>query len=632
MPNRQDHRRTIPQGYWRRQALRRRPALLLLILIAAAAISFSAPVHSDRWLNDAKYLSSDDLKGRGDGTPELDKAADYIADQFRKTGLDPLPGGFFQAFTATVGSEMGKDNQLLETAPKSQSYHLKQDFLPLTFSATGEPSGGVAFVGYGITAPEYNYDDYKGIDVSGKIALALRHEPQENDDNSIFRGRQMTRHAEFATKAINARAHGAIALLVVNDPVNHSGSDDQLVPFGAAAGPNDVGIPVLQVKQTAVNGWMKETGQSLEQLQKSIDRDLTNHSFRLPANFRLTIHTDVHQKREKLKNVVGVLRGSDPKLRDQYIVIGGHYDHLGDGSQGGSLAPSEIGEIHHGADDNASGTAGVMELARMLEPERDHLRRSILFMTFAGEELGLLGSAHYVEDPMVPLDNTIAMLNLDMIGRVNNNKLFVGGVGTSPIFRKLVEEENSQSSKFDLDFSDLGYDASDHMSFGRNKVPVMFFFSGLHADYHRPSDTWDKLEPFETGMVLELVARVARRIDATDERPPYTPPPARNTRTASGRGGDNGQGGGYGPYFGSVPDFGQSENGVKFAEIREGSPAAKAGIKAGDVLIQFDGKNIGNLYDFTYALQAKKAGDEVEVTVLRNGQKVTASVKLTPRD
>jgi Peptidase family M28/PDZ domain/PA domain len=625
-----------PRARWRaaRRPWALRPWLgrLLLAVLAAACVAATAPVHSDRWLNDVKYLASDELKGRGDGTPELDKAADYIADQFRKAGLEPLPGGFFQPFSATTGAELGKNNQLAETAPKSQRYRLKEDFLPLTFSGSGEPSGAVAFVGYGITAPEYNYDDYRGVDVSGRIALVLRHEPQENDENSIFRGRQMTRYAEFASKAVNARAHGAIALLVVNDPVNHPGSEDRLVPFGSASGPNDIGIPVLQVKQDVVNGWMKPTGQSLESLQKAIDRDLSNHSFLLPASFRLTIHADVHQKREKLKNVIGVLRGSDPRLRDEYIVIGAHYDHLGDGSQGGSLAPSQIGEIHPGADDNASGTAGVMELARMLAPERDHLRRSILFMTFAGEELGLLGSAYYVQQPLVPLDSTIAMLNLDMVGRVTNNKLFIGGAGTSPGFRKLVEEEN-QSSQFALDFSDLGYDASDHMSFGRNRVPVLFFFSGLHADYHRPSDTWDKVKPLETGMVLELVARVVRRIDSTDARPAYTPPPGRNPRYATASAGpDQGGPGGYGPYFGSVPDFGRSEKGVKFAEIREGSPADKAGLKAGDVMIQFDGKDIGDLYDFTYALQEKKPGDEVQVTVLRNGQAVKASVKLVPRD
>ena len=612
---------------FRPSQLRLRLAQVLLLILAVCTVAVAASVRPDRWLEDVKFLSSDALKGRGDGTPELDQAAAYIEDQFRKTGLEPLPGGFLQPFTAITGADLGKDNQLTARTPESHSYKLRQDFVPMSFSASGEVRGEVLFVGYGITAPEYNYDDYKGVDVKGKIALVLRHEPQENEEGSVFRGRQLTRHAEFVSKAINAREHGAAAILFVNDPVNHAASD-QLVPFGAAGGGNNSRIPILQVKQAVVNSWLKGTGNSLPELQKAIDRDLTNHSFLLPATLQVTIHADVRLRNASLKNVIGVLRGSDSKLRDEYIVIGGHYDHLGDGEQGGSMAPSQIGKIHHGADDNASGTAGVMELARIFSQEKKQLRRSILFMAYAGEELGLLGSAHYVEHPLAPLDHTVAMLNLDMIGRVNNNKLYVGGVGTSPGFRKLVEEEN-QSTKFDVDFSDLGYDASDHMSFGRREVPVMFFFSGLHADYHKPSDTWEKVEPAETAMLLELVASVARRIDQSTERPAYTPPPARGRRNA---GRDAGEQAGYGAYFGSVPDFGQSGPGVKFADVREGSPAANAGLKPGDVLVKFDGKEIGDLYDFTYALQGKSPGDEVAVVVLRGGQEVQASVKLGRRE
>lgn len=602
-------------------------AQVLLLSLAVGTLAVAASVLPYRWLEDVKFLSSNALKGRGDGTPELDKAAAYIEDQFREAGLEPLPGGFLQPFTATTGADLGKGNQLTARTPESRSYKLRQDFIPMSFSASGEVRGAVLFVGYGITAPEYHYDDYKGVDVKGKIALVLRHEPQENDESSVFRGRQLTRHAEFISKAINAREHGAAAILVVNDPVNHS-SGDQLVPFGAAGGGSNSRIPILQVKQAVVDSWLKGTGKSLPELQKAIDRGLTNQSFLLPANLQVVIRADVRLRNASLKNVIGVLRGSDPKLRDEYIVIGGHYDHLGDGEQGGSMAPSQIGKIHHGADDNASGTAGVMELARIFSQEKKQLRRSILFMAYAGEELGLLGSAHYVEHPLAPLENTVAMLNLDMIGRVNNNKLYVGGVGTSPGFRKLVEEEN-QATKFDVDFSDLGYDASDHMSFGRHQVPVMFFFSGLHADYHKPSDTWEKVQPAETAMVLELVASVARRIDQSTERPLFTPPPARSQRNA---GRDPGEQAGYGAYFGSVPDFGQSGPGVKFADVREGSPAGVAGLKPGDVLVKFDGKEIGDLYDFTYALQAKSPGDEVAVVVLREGREIQATVKLGRRE
>ncbi len=607
-----------------------RPFLFAVLLAVSAALA--APVSSSRWLDDVKYLSSDELRGRGDGMPELNTAADYIANEFRKAGLERVDQSYFQPFVAATGVELGSDNHMARLEPQARPYRLRQDFIPLSFSASGDVTAPVVFVGYGITAPEYNYDDYRGVDVRGKIVLMLRHEPQQEDDHSVFGGRQMTRYAEFVSKAITARQRGAVALLVVNDPLSHSG--DALVPFGSSSGTSDVGIPVVQVKQDVAEAWLKAVGKDLEDLQKAIDADLSNHSLVLPASLKLNVHTDVRQQHSDLKNVAGLLRGSDPKLRDQIIVIGGHYDHLGVGDQGGSMAPAQRGQIHHGADDNASGTAGVMEMARIFSAERDHLRRSILFMTFAGEELGLLGSADYVQEPLLPLDRTIAMINLDMIGRVQKDKLYVGGTGTSPGFRNLLEEENAASG-FQLDFSDLGYDASDHMSFGRNQVPVLFFFSGLHSDYHKPSDTWDKVEPLETARVLELVARVVRRIDQTDERPAYTPvtrPSRGAARASNDPGNSSGQTGGYGPYFGSVPDFAESERGVKFAEIRDGSPAAQAGLRAGDVLVKFDGQEIRNLYDFTYALQAKQPGDQVPVVVLRSDKEIQATVKLARRE
>ena len=591
---------------------------LVLLALVLCPLQASAPIRGDRWLADAKYLSSDELKGRGNGSPELDKAADYVAGQFKAVGLEPLGGSYFQPFEATVGADMGPNNSLvLGGAPPH--YKLRQDFLPLSMSDSGEYSGGLAFVGYGITAPEYHYDDYSGIDVKGKAVIVLRHEPQENDENSIFNGKRFTRHAALYSKAINARNHGAKAMLLVNDPLNHS--DDRLIGFGEG-GDQDMGLILFHVKREVAEQLLKQAGQSLATLQGAIDRDLSNHSFQLPSTVQVKLHADVDIRRATLKNVVGYLQGSDPKLRQEVIVIGGHYDHLGLGGKE-SMAPKLIGQIHHGADDNASGAAGVMELARTMTADGPKPRRSVLFITFAGEELGLFGSANYVEHPLLPLSQTIAMMNLDMIGRARQNKLFVGGVGTSPGFRRLVEEENKNPS-FQIDFSDSGYDASDHMSFARKGVPVIFFFSGLHADYHKPSDTWDKLEPEETARVLELVTRIVQRIDAADERPPYV-----RVRDDKRYGG--GDSGGYGTYFGSIPDFGESTKGVKFADVSDGSPAAKAGLRGGDVLIEFDGKPIQNLYDFTDALSARSPGDEVTVVVMRGEEKISVKVKLASR-
>ena len=604
--------------------------VLLLLAVFHGSLLAEPSVRGDRWLADAKYLSSDRLKGRGNTIPELDEAASYIAEQFRKAGLEVLPGGAFQPFEANVGAELGTDNNLAMLSPSARSYKIQQHFIPLSMSGSGERSGALAFVGYGITAPEYGYDDYDGIDVEGKVVLVLRHEPQETDESSVFRGRRFTRHAGLVNKAINARNHGAVAMLLVNDPLYHKGDEDTLVRFGRGGGPSDLGVLAVHLKRAVVEQWMSEAGKSLLELQEAIDRDLTPRSFHLPPTIQVKLQADVRHRKRTLKNVAAFLPGSDPDLRDEIIVLGAHYDHLGLGEQN-SLVPRQAGQIHNGADDNASGTAGLLELARAFGAERGQLRRSLLFLAFAGEEIGLLGSAHYVEEPLVPLGRTIAMLNLDMIGRVKQNKLYIGGVGTSPGFRSLIEQENvEQENKgpaFQIEFSDAGYDASDHISFNRKQVPVLFFFSGLHADYHKPSDTWEKLEPENTARLLELVSRVVRKIDAEDERPQFTQ--VRRRRRARG---GAGEGGGYGPYFGSIPDFGESDKGVKFADVREGSPAAQAGLQAGDILIEFDGNEMRNLYDFTYALRGKSPGDEVPVVVLRDTQEVRAVVKLGRRE
>jgi hypothetical protein len=617
------------------ETVRRRPAwrtlpLVLLALVAAAGIA-SGHIRSDRWLEDVKYLASPALKGRGSGSPELNEAANYIAEQFKKTGLETLNGSYFQPFEAVIGAELGQSNQVALLGSSRRTYRMRQEFVPLSFSGSGDKTAGVVFVGYGITAPEYNYDDYAGIDVTGKVVLVLRHEPQEQDNQSIFRGREITRYAGLVSKAITARNRGAAAMVLVNDPVPHT--NDRLIGLNQIDGPSDIGIPVIQVTQAVANDWVRRAGRSLEDLQKAIDKDLSKQSFALPPDVEVRVQTDVRQRKAALRNVVGYLPGTDPAVRDRIIVIGAHYDHLGLGEQD-SLAPNAAGQIHYGADDNASGTAGMMELARFFSEEANRPRHSLLFMAFSGEERGLLGSAHYVESPMIPLDRTVAMMNLDMIGRVSRNRLYIGGVGTSPQFRQWIQEEN-QGLGFQLDYSDSGYGASDHMSFVRRNVPVLFFFSGLHADYHKPTDTWEKQLPAETAKVLDLVSRVVKKVDATNEKLEFVrvqrqqQPRDHGVAAPGEQTGDPGPG--YGAYFGSIPDFGEVERGVKFADVRDGSPAAQAGLRPGDILISFDGKEVRNLYDFTDYLRAKRPGDEVPVVVLRGGQEVRATVKLGSR-
>lgn len=613
-----------------------RTAVLLATLSASIAIwpardsvlaKETKPAFSARDFQEAvRILSSDKLKGRGNGSKELDKAARYIARRFRKSGLTPGGdhGTYFQRFLMTVGAELGPKNSLeYEASGAKRSLRLREDFIPFSFSEAASVEAPVVFAGYGITAPDLHYDDYKGIDVKDKIALVLRHEPQEDDEKSVFAGKQLTTHAEIVSKAINAKNHGAAGMILVNDLGNHPGQGDELIKFGALAGPEEMKLVAVQVKAAAVEEWLKPSDRTLDGLRQAIDKDLSNHSFALDPSLRVSLAADVKRVRRQVANVVGVLPGHDAKLKDQAIVLGAHYDHLGLGDQH-SLAPSLVGQVHHGADDNASGTSAVMELAHGLARQNPRPSHTIVFVAFAGEETGLLGSNYYTRHPAVPLDRTLAMVNLDMVGRVSKNRLYVGGTGTSPGFRKLVEEANREVG-FELNYSASAYGASDHMSFAVASVPVLFFFSGLHSDYHKPSDTWEKINAAEGARVVELAADVMRELDRLTEKPQYV-------RVADPAAAAAGGGGGYGPYFGSVPDFGEVEHGgVKFADVRDGSPAAKAGLAAGDVLIEFDGKKIDNLYDFTYALRAHKPGDKVAVTVLRNGERLTREVTLEVR-
>jgi hypothetical protein len=324
-----------------------------------------------------------------------------------------------------------------------------------------------------------------------------------------------------------------------------------------------------------------------------------------------------------VNNVLAYLPGKT----DEYIIVGAHYDHLGYGNYD-SLAPSQIGQIHPGADDNASGTAGVLELARLFAPFKGQLPRGILFASFAGEELGLLGSAEWVKEPTRPLDKAVAMLNMDMIGRIKDEKVYIGGVGTGSTFQATLAKAES-GFPFRIENSAGGYASSDHTSFVAKRIPVLFFFSGLHSDYHKPSDTWDKINAPDAARLLDMVAKEMLQLDESSERPQFvTVVEPKNPHEGMA---SSGGGGGYGPYFGSIPDFGQAEKGVRFSDVQPNSPAAKAGLRAGDVLVKFGDKTIMNLYDFTDALRSSKVGDVVEVTVERDGKPLQASVTLEQR-
>jgi hypothetical protein len=600
-----------------RVKLPRRAAIITAIALLAAASTPIPQADPNRYLSDIKALASPDMEGRGAGTKGLSRAEHLIEKRYQELHLDPAGvNGYSQPFNVVTGARLKSDNRCsIQDGGSKKELKTEQDFVPFSFSSSGGVSAPLIFAGYGATADEFHYDDYAGLDVKDKVVVVLRYEPSGFAEKSGNHG--LTQHSQLITKAINARNHGAKALIVLNGKLG-DGEEDLLTRFGSVSGPENVGIVMAQAKNAIADAWFQSAGKSLRDLQEQINSSSKPASFAVPDTLHVSLNIDIETTRATVNNVLAWLPGQS----DEYVIIGAHYDHLGRGNFD-SLAPAQIGQIHPGADDNASGTAGVLELARLLAPQRGQLKRSILFMNFAGEELGLLGSSAWVEDPTKPLAKAAAMLNMDMIGRIKDDKVYIGGVGTGSTF-KAVLEQAQKDAPFKIEYSAGGYSSSDHTSFVTKKIPVLFFFSGLHSDYHKPSDTWDKINSASAAKLLNMIESVAVQLANAQEPPTFQV--VAEDKPATGGGG-----GGYGPYFGSIPDFGEVETGVKFSDVKPNSPAAKAGLKAGDILIQFGDKPIKNLYDFTDALRRSKVGDVVEVKVLRDGRPVTASVKLEQR-
>ena len=592
------------------------PFVLAATFVLIAANSPAPKADPDRYWNDVKSLASPDMEGRGAGTKGLTKAEHLIETRYKQLHLDPAGvKGYAQPFTVITGARLKSDNGcVVHSGASKTELKTSQDFVPFSFSASGEVDSPLVFAGYGATADEFHYDDYAGVDVKDKIVVVLRYEPAGFAQKSGNNG--LTQHSQLITKAINARNHGAKAIVILNGKLG-DGEEDLLTRFGSVSGPENVGLVMVQVKNAVADEWFKAAGKNLKDVQDEINNTTKPNSVALPDSLHLALKIDIETTRATVNNVLAWLPGKS----DEYVIIGAHYDHLGRGNFD-SLAPSQIGQIHPGADDNASGTAGVLELARLLAPERGQLKRSILFMNFSGEELGLLGSAEWVKDPTRPLAKGVAMINMDMIGRIKDEKVYIGGVGTGSTFKPILEQAQKEEP-FKIEYSAGGYASSDHTSFVSKKIPVLFFFSGLHPDYHKPSDTADKINAPSAAHLLDLVESTVVQI-ANADQPPAFQVVAEDKPSGGG-------GSGYGPYFGSIPDFGQTENGVKFSDVKPNSPAAKAGLRAGDVLVQFGDKPIKNLYDFTDALRRSKVGDVVEVKVLRDGQPMAVNVKLEQR-
>lgn len=490
----------------------RRSLQLGVGLLVLAEFSRAAPaIDATRYVKDVRYLSSSAFDGRGSGSAGLDKAANFIARQFAKAGLRPVgSNGFFQPFPVSVRSTLGDKNSFSYCLSGTGRTLDSDEFLPFNFSGEGKADGQIVFAGYGITAPEYSYDDYAGIDARGKIVVVMRHEPQEYDNGSAFEGRIYTEHSQWFSKAWNARVHGAKAMIVVNDVLNHS--SDALEPFVSLVGPADPGLLVVQVKTSVADSWFEAAGKSLRSTEEAIDNEGKPQSFAFPDTLEVSLSVHVQHVAKNIRNVVGYVPGET----SEYIVIGAHYDHLGHGEQF-SLAPNMVGTPHPGADDNASGTAGLLALARWFG-SRPKMKRGVVFVAFAGEEIGLLGSSYYVHHPLLPLQNATLMINMDMIGRIRDRKVMVtGGAAGTALHKALLRLEPKYDLKLQLDDGGV-YGSSDHTAFKTKLIPILFFFSGLHSDYHKPSDTWDKIDGPDAVRLLRLIADLTAEVAAGGDR------------------------------------------------------------------------------------------------------------------
>ncbi len=591
-----------------------------------------------RLRDDVTYLAADEREGRGPGTRGIEEAADYISFVFKSAGLKPVPGaeGYFQPFILSGSPTLGKTQELgfAGADGKKVEGHFKDDFTPLAIGTEGSlKQVPVVFAGYGITAKDpgekLDYDDYAGIDVKNKAVLIIRREPRDNDPNSPFAGRRTSRFATFQHKATNAYQHGAVAILMVNDRLSVEGKKDDLLRFDAPGAQAISKLPYLMLRRELADRLLAAAGQpALARLEAEIDENLKPQSRELKG-WTLDGKVAIDHNEIRTKNVIGMIEGVGPHA-DETVIIGGHYDHLGRGGlASGSLAFLSR-DIHNGADDNASGTAMVLELARRMGARRDPPPRRIVFMAFSGEERGLLGSQYYVEHPLIPLASTVMMFNCDMVGRLNDkDELTMIGTGSTPGADELCKVLGKSAGLTIKTISGMtdGFGGSDHQSFYPKNIPVLFAFTGLHRQYHRPSDDSNLINYSGMARIADYLELLLLDVVRRPVRPEFTrmaerrgPRPVDTARA------------GTSVYMGTMPDYAETnEPGMKIQGVSEGSPAEKGGLKGGDVIVRIGDKKIGTIHDFMETLSAHKPGDKVDVVVKRDGKEVKLSITLGSR-
>lgn len=594
--------------------------LRLIAAVALLVTASAAPHAQSQSRTRIETLASEKFEGRLTGSPGEKLAADYIISELKRIGAKPLPGmtDMRMPFTFTAGSKDGGSTVSLTQGGQVEKFAAPANVMALSFSDTLEATGTVVFAGYGLVVPEsqnFGYDSYTGLDVKDKVVVVLRYFPEDADQQT----RQiLSRYADLRYKAQAARQRGAKAMLVVTGP--RSPNAGELVPMSFDTAIAGSGIAAASITGATAKGIFAAAGKQLEAVQKELDGGNPHVAgFAIP-NVTITVKADVVRQQQTGNNVVAYLPATSPVtgVSKPWVAVGAHYDHLGRGTTGGSLADkADLSKVHHGADDNASGTATVLAIAEALS--KQPRKRNLLVGLWSGEELGLLGSNAFVTKPPVPLDQLDGYLNFDMVGRVADNKLTVQATGTSTMWPKILEQANVMAG-FDLISQEDPYQPTDVGSFNQAGVACLTFFTGAHVDYHKPSDTADKINYEDLDRVGQLATAIVKRLMDSNDVPQFTKV-EQKTEGGGGRAGLR-------LFTGTIPDYASEVKGLLLGGVIGGGPAEQAGLQKGDVIVEIAGQSITNIYDYTYALELLKIGQPAKVVYTRGGEKKETT--LTP--
>lgn len=579
-----------------------------VLFIVSCAPKYNPQITVDDLKADIEYLASDSLKGRKAGGEGDSLAATFIQSKFEEIGLDLLYDNGLQKFTLVTSAEAGNGN-IFKVG--DQSYEVKTDFLPYAFSANTSVTAPVVFAGYGIEVDQdtLHWNDFENVDVSGKWVLALQGDPDMDNPQSPF--------VPFSTeraKALNASDKNAAGLILVAGP--SFSAKDELSSLFFDKNSSRYSIPVIQVTRKVANQILAGTGETVTSLEEKMLKQKATVSLNAKEDVSATVN--IIQKETESENVVAMLPGTDENLKDEYVVVGAHFDHLGMGGPGSGSRALDTMAIHNGADDNASGVATVIELAEKLASEKEH-RRSIIFAAFGAEEMGLIGSKTFTGKPPVDLEKVVAMFNFDMVGRLDTvtNALSIGGTKTAKETEGILNELNPG---FQLAFSEEGVGPSDHASFYLQNIPVFFISTGAHSDYHTPNDDADLIHYNGLKKVADYGLVLVNEVVNRDKKLTFQEAGAKYQRSRGGR---------FKVTLGIMPDYaGIEKRGMRVDAVTKGKPADKGGMKKGDIIVAIDGKKVGNIYDYMNRLQTFEAGQTISVDVIRNNKEIVLIIQL----